>query len=175
MLLDTIKRHDPKGTIRIVSIDRLRVEGKPIPPQIHSVPALMILPSKEMIFGKQVFDYLLLPGSGKLLAPAPTQPNDASPNDTTDPDQPSAFSLGMGNDAFALIEGEGAFSDRGYAWTPIEENPNTGVDPLLLQEESRTKKSLPDMDSIMQQRELDLRGEINLNVNQLNIPTSTRL
>ncbi len=174
MLLDTIKRHDPQGTIKVVSIDRLRAEGKQVPAQIHSVPALMILPSREMMFGKKVFDYLLLPGSGKLLAPAPTPPNSGS-TDASEPDQPSAFALGAGTDAFSMIDSEDAFSDRAYSWTPIQENHETGVDPLLLQEESRTKKSLPDMDAIMQQRELDLRGEINLNVKQLSPPTSTRV
>lgn len=66
-LLEEIKRKDVRGQVRLVSIEALRAGGRALPPNIHSVPALLTLPDKNMMFGRPVFDYLFLPGSGKLL------------------------------------------------------------------------------------------------------------
>ena len=51
ILLDTVKRHDKNKKIKLVSIDYLRSINKNIDSRIHSVPALMFIPSKELIFG----------------------------------------------------------------------------------------------------------------------------
>ena len=63
VLLDTIKRHDTKKSIKLVIIDAIidKIKHK-----ITAVPALMFLPSKEVIYGKAVFDYLLLPNFRQL-------------------------------------------------------------------------------------------------------------
>jgi hypothetical protein len=66
--LETIQKHDKNKTVKTVSIDTLRSMQKPIDPKIHSVPALLLLNTKEYIFGKAVFDYLLLPNRGILFA-----------------------------------------------------------------------------------------------------------
>jgi hypothetical protein len=68
MLKETISTYDSNNElIKLVCIDVLRKKGQNIPSQIKSVPALFKIPNKEIIFGKDVFDYLLLPGSGILL------------------------------------------------------------------------------------------------------------
>ena len=59
MLLEHIKRYDKEKIIKLVSIDDLRNQNINIESKIHSVPAFMILPSKEILFGKAVFDHLL--------------------------------------------------------------------------------------------------------------------
>jgi len=66
MLIDNIKRYDVDKKIKLVSIDELLAKNINIEDKIHSVPAFMILPSKELLFGKEVFDHLLLPGRGLL-------------------------------------------------------------------------------------------------------------
>jgi len=53
VLLDTIKRHDTKKTIKLVCIDTLI---SIIKNKITNVPALMFLPTKEIIYGKAVFE-----------------------------------------------------------------------------------------------------------------------
>ena len=68
MLLEHIKRYDKEKIIKLVSIDELRNQNYNIESKIHSVPAFMILPSKELLFGKAVFDHLLLPGRGILCS-----------------------------------------------------------------------------------------------------------
>ena len=73
MLLEHIKRYDKDKVIKLVSIDDLRNKNINIESKIHSVPAFMILPSKELLFGKSVFDHLLLPGRGILCSTQSTR------------------------------------------------------------------------------------------------------
>ena len=73
MLLEHIKRYDKEKVIKLVSIDDLRNKNINIESKIHSVPAFMILPSKELLFGKSVFDHLLLPGRGILCSTQSTR------------------------------------------------------------------------------------------------------
>jgi hypothetical protein len=51
---------DKNNVIKLVSIDTLRYLKKPIDKRIHSVPALYLLDTKKILFGKEVFDYLIL-------------------------------------------------------------------------------------------------------------------
>jgi hypothetical protein len=187
MLLDTVKRHDPKGMIKLACIETLRASGKRIPPQIHSVPALVLLPNKGVLYGKNVFDYLLLPGSGKLLvtvdAPQPKNPSEeGQPGPSPQvPRDPGAYSM-WGNslsDNFAMIddshpENTHGVDDRSYAWAAIEDPASASVYPdAPLQEETRSKKALPDLDSIVAHRAMDLK-QSDINSSQLPPPSFTR-
>lgn len=180
MLLDTIKRHDTKSLIKLVCIESLALAGRKVPPQIHSVPAMM-LDNKSLMFGKQVFDYLLLPGRGILLtqAPTPAAAPSGEPQSQVDDGGPQAYSLGsMHSDQFSMIEGEptnGLF-DKSYVWTSIHESPASmnQADNMPLQEETRSKKELPDINAIREQRQLELQQENHLNISALPPPTSTR-
>lgn len=67
MLLDSVQRMDAKGVVKKVCIDTLRQTHPGLYKQLNAVPALMLLPSREILYGKQVFDYLLLPSRGKLV------------------------------------------------------------------------------------------------------------
>jgi hypothetical protein len=69
MLLETIQRADAAGKIvKLISVEALRAAGKLIPPAVHSVPAMMLMPSKRWLYGKAVFDHLLMPGRGALVS-----------------------------------------------------------------------------------------------------------
>ena len=134
ILIDTIKRYDKKKSIKIVSIDLMKKMNKPINEKIHSVPALLFLPSKELIFGKEVFDYLLLPNRGYLFN------NNSTRTDKTDnssinapiplniienPEEPNPFTLGrISSDNFSDISVDDNNSsilsnDKVYNWTLI--------------------------------------------------------
>jgi hypothetical protein len=100
VLLDTIKRHDTKKSIKLVSIDGI---VKKINHKIKGVPALMFIPSKEIIYGKAVFDYLLLPNRGYLFTNSSTRAKQETQSSITSPiplnksdksDEPMSFSLG---------------------------------------------------------------------------------
>ena len=99
VLLDAIKRHDTKKTIKLVVIDNI---VNKISHKIKAVPALMFMPSKDIIYGKAVFDYLLLPNRGYLFSNNNTRDKQetssiTSPiplNTQVSPDEPMAFTLG---------------------------------------------------------------------------------
>jgi len=70
MLLESEKRYDGKGLVRLYNLD-----VHPRPPQITSVPSMLLMPSKQLLIGKAVFDYLLLPSRGVLVSgTAPAAP-----------------------------------------------------------------------------------------------------
>ena len=145
MLLEHIKRYDKEKVIKLVSIDDLRNKNMNIESKIHSVPAFMILPSKELLFGKSVFDHLLLPGRGILCSTQSTRldkntgsgsggagssDSDVIPltNTKTDnEDEPIAFTLNSASfsDNFSIIEDETKESnDKNYRWDFITNDSN---------------------------------------------------
>lgn len=174
MLLEHIKRYDKDKKIKIVSIDQLRSKNINIDSKIHSIPALMLLPSKEVLFGKSVFDYLLLPGRGILCGEQNTRSDKGVlKTDTYEKDQneknndePSAFSLsGFSlSDNFSNIdETTDAVKDKNYNWDYISnDNINEKIsannlsNENLLNNNTETKKKLPSLEELMQQREKDI-------------------
>ena len=146
MLLEHIKRYDKEKTIKLVSIDDLRNKNMNIESKIHSVPAFMILPSKELLFGKAVFDYLLLPGRGILCTTQSTR-IDRTNSENTGSDsggvngdniiplanvnaidgEPLAFTLNSSSfsDNFSIIEDETKeLNDKNYKWDFITNDNN---------------------------------------------------
>jgi hypothetical protein len=185
MLLDTIQRLQAKS-ISLVSIDALRASGKRVPPQIHSVPALMIMPSKQIIFGKQVFDYLLLPGKGLLTSgigkPQQQQGFSKQQSQQDIPQEPQAFTMNITNsssDNFAFIEDDTANSHRNYTWTHLDEQQNTtntqnvsiNTETTTLQTGTRIKKEVLDIEEFKAKRAEDLNLVVNPNVSDPPITT----
>lgn len=177
MLLDTIERNDTQKQVRLVCIEVLRSKGEPIP--VQNVPTLITLPERHTLTGKAVFDYLLLPGKGKLLiqvqnnnGPAPKlQPTDAS-TDAFGDINPSAFSFstsGFG-DTFTDINHEGStidsgLDDRSYQWTKITDQETTAVSVSnFTPEETRAKKPQMDLETYKMQRDMDLQLDVNPNM-----------
>ena len=153
MLLEHIKRYDKEKVIKLVSIDDFRNKNINIESKIHSVPAFMILPSKELLFGKAVFDHLLLPGRGILCSTQSTRldkvisgENDMIPLANTgngtlgsagtgtgtasgdsSSSEPLAFTLNTASfsDNFSIIEDETKeLSDKNYNWDFITNDNN---------------------------------------------------
>ena len=170
VLLETISRHDKDKKIKTVSIDLLRTLKKPIDPKIQSVPALLLVNTKEYLFGKAVFDYLLLPNRGVLFSGQSSREDkkEASgfnqlPGDVNTPnnDEPLAFSLGtITSDSFSAIdENDQSLSSNNYSWDIINESANSTISQESMQkyqnEEGNSKKNLPTMEDIMKQRASD--------------------
>ena len=136
VLLDTIKRHDTKKTIKLVVIDAIinKINHK-----IKAVPALMFMPSKEIIYGKAVFDYLLLPNRGYLFTSNSSRDKQETSSITSPiplnikekPDEPAAFTLGaISSDNFSDISDDNINSmnindDKLYKWGFVDESYNT--------------------------------------------------
>lgn len=144
MLLEHIKRYDNDKIIKLVCIDDVRTTNSNISSKIPSVPALMMMPSKEIFFGKQAFDILLLPPRGILCKGTNSTKADKKILDTTShsgmsekntisgensndnsDNEPFCFSLNVSSkysDNFSLIEDENAINnDRSYKWNIISE------------------------------------------------------
>lgn len=183
MLRETIKRYDPGNTIiKFVSIDALRLRGKSVPAQVHSVPALY-LPTKQILYGKDVFDYLLLPGTGKLLEQPQKKESEQSGTGVII-SEPASFAFSGSSsysDSFANFDdndGSGGFTDKNYAWSSFDVNdmPKEMISdaPVSLQEETRSsKKGLVDLDSYRIQRDLELQQN-DLNTSPLPPPSTSR-
>jgi hypothetical protein len=171
MLLEHIKRYDKEKTIKLVSIDDLRNKNMNIESKIHSVPAFMILPSKELLFGKAVFDYLLLPGRGILCSTQSTR-IDRTNSENTGGDsggvnsdniipnadvnaingEPLAFTLNSSSfsDNFSIIEDESKeLNDKNYKWDFItnDSNISDGI-PINSNKDETSMKSDKNMQSI---------------------------
>jgi len=149
MLLETIQRADAAGKIvKLISVEALRAAGKAIPPAVHSVPAMMLMPSKRWLYGKMVFDHLLMPGRGALVGGAssgadmgaPGGAGEVAPGSRESPaaaaaaggalsGEPASFGFGNGlSDSFAPIENTQSavamdlgLDDRAYIWSSVSE------------------------------------------------------
>lgn len=171
LLIDNIKRYDAMKHFKLINVEQYMANGYKMPPQIHSVPAIMFTETKTVIFGKQVFDYLLLPKKGFLLnlvspavtgssgeASASAPPSAIGSAATTT--EPMSFNLhaGVGSDTFSFIDettGTGT-DERPTSWCGIDEQ-------LVIQtpEDSSSgeggKKKMPDIATLRSQRELDIQ------------------
>ncbi len=165
VLLDTIKRHDSKKTIKMVCIDTKINILKDI---IKNVPALMFLPTKEIIYGKAVFDYLLLPNRGYLFTSKSGRNNkeDTSPSSLSSPiplnekkidDDPEAFSLGsIYADNFSSIDENNVINNKVYNWDYIDnDNRNINIEREFKEKSSETNsnKKLPSIEELTKERE----------------------
>lgn len=140
VLLDTIKRFDKNNTIKLLSIDTLRSLKKPIDPRIHSVPALFLLDTKKYMFGKEVFDYLIL--KNKLSFAGETTRNNKKLKDNLNgaiqggdsqmqTGLPQAFSLGaISAETFSSFNDQNSMiNDKNYKWDIITNECNTIMPP----------------------------------------------
>ena len=180
MLLEHIKRYDKEKIIKLVSIDDLRNQNYNIESKIHSVPAFMILPSKELLFGKAVFDHLLLPGRGILCGSQNTRmdktgiggsstttggtvENDVIPlaNSNTNSDTeegPLAFTLNTASfsDKFSIIEDETmVLNDKNYNWDLItnDNNISDGIPNMNNNDDTKNNKNIQSMEELIKLRE----------------------
>jgi len=171
ILLETIKKHDTKKTIKLVCIDsKINI----LKNKITNVPALMFIPSKEIIYGKAVFDYLLLPNRGYLFTNNNTREKTNTTNSDNSsinspiplnkeiiPDEPSAFSLGsVLTDNFSNIDDDNINSmninnDKIYKWDLVDTNNNTNN----LEEEYKAmaaksdSRKLPSLEELTKERD----------------------
>ncbi len=180
ILLETIDKHDKNNIVRKISIDSLRKEYN-IEKLIHSVPALISkidtdkINKDDILFGKQVFDYLLLPNRGVLF----TQDNNTrlnkeqkdsreniNMNDNLEDNGPSAFSLGSSlSDKFSLIDesDDNILKDKMYNWDVIRDDNDiekivdnsSSINPISSTNQNNELK-LPSIEELLNKRNQDI-------------------
>ena len=169
MLLDNIIRYDNNKIIKLVPIDELKKQNVSIESKISSVPALMLLPSKEILFGKELFDHLLLPGRGILCSGQSTRidKNNIDINNDNikqlehniDDDKVVAFGLNNNklSDSFStLLEDEQIRNDKNYDWDFItnDKNMSDGISNInIISDDNGKKGKLPSIEEIMKTRD----------------------
>ena len=194
MLLQTIERPDSQKMVKLVCIEALR---SPLP-QIHSVPALVTLPERQLLFGKAVFDYLLLPRSGKLIV-------GNSGGGGNNQQMGMGMGQGMGNSSMGQVNGMGQgqnnprepapfiaqagggksmgnfasledmpdlLGNGGGGYTPLDDFSEPNID-MNTNVEVRQKKQLPDLSKYQEQRSQEL-NQTDLNVRTLPPPIASR-
>ncbi len=171
MLLENVNRYDKNKSIKVVPIEELKKQNINIESKIHSVPAFMILPSKELLFGKDVFDYLLLPGRGILCSVQNTRldknivdnvnaiDNNIKINEQNNND-PLAFALNCNklSDNFSAIEDDDTTirDDKNYGWDFIsnDKNISDGISNVNINYDDVGKKSkMPSIEELMKERD----------------------
>ena len=174
MLLETVKRHDTNSIVKLSCIENIKTQYGKVPAQITHVPALMILPQKKLLFGKEVFDYLLLPNQGKLMIQQPptSDKKNIATNSNEVAEGPIAFSIGSGySDSFSMIDSykfdqQELLDDRVYNWTllndteassPSQPQPQPLPESDIIQEESTRKRKEIDLDAYKMERDLALK------------------
>ena len=168
MLLENVNRYDKNKMIKLVPIDELKKQNINIESKIHSVPPFMILPSKELLFGKDVFDYLLLPGRGILCGVQNTRldknitdsvENNIKPMEQNTDNEPSAFALNSNklSDNFSTIDEDNKIrDDKNYGWDFIsnDKNISDGVSNVNINTDDSGKKSkMPSIEELMKERD----------------------
>ena len=179
VLLETIKKHDTKKTIKLVVIDSI---VNKISHKIKAVPALMFLDTKEIIYGKAVFDFLLLPNRGYLFSSNSSREkldsnkiinnNNNNNNNNEKEIEPMSFSLGaISSESITDITDDDINSlnlneDKIYKWGLINDNsdntPNSQSSSSSSSSSINTKndssenskKNLPSIDELQKQRDL---------------------
>ena len=160
LLIDNIKRYDAIHHFKLINVEQYISAGHVIPNQIHSVPALMFKDSRNIIFGKQVFDFLLLPNKGFLLNQKKEKDKDTPSVSIT---EPSSFSLysGIGcGDNFGFIDETQGDEQKGYQWAGIDDKiciPTPEDSTINMEKDEKNRKNMPDIASLRSQRELDLQ------------------
>ena len=173
MLLDNVTRYDKEKKIKLVPIDELKKQNINVEKKIHTKPAFMILPSKELLFGKDVFDYLLLPGRGILCNSQNTRldknitDNKSVIDSSIKPmeninneNDPSAFALNSSklSDNFSTIEdneGNTICNDKNYNWDFINNDKNItdGISNININYDDNKKSSMPSIEQLMKERD----------------------
>lgn len=166
LLIDNIKRYDAMKYFKLINVEQYMGNGYKMPAQIHSVPAIMFIPTKNVLFGKQVFDYLLLPKKGFLLNLSSTNNSTGEPSNKTAPhaivgNEPISFSLnsGVGSETFSFINDTTEMDQKPYNWCGLNEEISiyTPEDTFGGDTDENGKKKIPDIAAFRSQREMDIQ------------------
>lgn len=170
-ILEEIKRRNATGRVKMASIDKMKALKYALPPFVSSVPALYLTDTKQVLYGKNVFDHFFLPGRGILLqsggtvasAGASVAQGTVAPNVVSDALQngePMPFSLGGGlSEGFGAIENESTTPNpyTAYGWSVITEEGEAPKPELTMaSEETRTRKESLDLDGFKANRDSEL-------------------
>tara|TARA_B110000858_G_C17801809_1_gene475701 strand:- start:300 stop:896 length:597 start_codon:yes stop_codon:yes gene_type:complete len=184
ILLEAISKHDKNNIVQIISVEAMVNNNYDMSKLIHSVPALILpkenkINSDEILYGKQVFDHLLLPNRGVLFTQdnntrlnkeiKDSQENTVFKEELEGENEPSAFTLGSSmSDNFSLLDdnSDNLLKDKNYSWDLLTNSDNnienaefdiatSALNPISSVND-KSDKNLPSLEELMNKRQQDI-------------------
>lgn len=150
MLIETLKTLDKQKQVKLVSVDYLKSNQIIFDARITHVPAMLLPDFNKIIFGKEVFDHLLLPGKGVLLKPNNTTQS------TVDLSEPSGIDSYISQSYENIDENDNYLTGPVTIWENLDTPTNViqpDVKPIGNTDTEKSHKQLPSLAEIQKMRE----------------------
>ena len=155
MLLETLKSLDKNKQIKLISVDYIKSNNIIIDPRITHIPAMLLPDVNKIIFGKEVFDYLLLPGKGILLKAQPTQT--VQNNQETNLTEPQSIDSYMSQSYENLDVNDNYLTGPVKIWESLDSKTSSQLQTngkvINNNDTLKTNKELPSLAEIQKMRE----------------------
>lgn len=151
MLIETLKTLDKHKIIKLISIDYLKSNQIIFDHRITHVPAMLLPDINKILFGKDVFDHLLLPGKGILLNTSNTNPSNPS-----DPSDPSGIDSFISQSYENIDETDQYLTGPVTIWEKLDEKTEKieiNNKPIGNIDTEKSHKQLPSLAEIQKMRE----------------------
>ena len=152
MLIETLKTLDKQKQVKLVSVDYLKSNQIIFDARITHVPAMLLPDFNKIIFGKEVFDHLLLPGKGVLLKPS----NNTNTQSTVDLSEPSGLDSYISQSYENIDENDNYLTGPVTIWESLDTPTNViqpDVKPIGNTDTEKSHKQLPSLAEIQKMRE----------------------
>ena len=127
MLIETLKTLDKQKQVKLISVDYLKSNQIIFDARITHVPAMLLPDFNKIIFGKEVFDHLLLPGKGVLLKPSNT-----TTQSTVDSSEPSGLDSYISQSYENIDENDNYLTGPVTIWENLDEKTNVTQHQVVL-------------------------------------------
>lgn len=172
MLINQLDQYGVKKHFKVVNVEKILSKGLKLPESITVVPSLMLMPQKNVLSGKQLFDYLLLPNKGLVFLldkQALSQKSETDKGNTSNElNGPSAFGFksNCSGDLFSFIEEDSPESDphKQYNWSNLQDEGIILTNEMMSASTAEAlsgNKSTPDLSKLQSDRAMDLQNYLN--------------
>ena len=152
ILIETLKTLDKQKQVKLVSVDYLKSNQIIFDARITHVPAMLLPDFNKIIFGKEVFDHLLLPGKGVLLKPS----NNTNTQSTVDLSEPFGLDSYISQSYENIDENDNYLTGPVTIWENLDTPTNViqpDVKPIGNTDTEKSHKQLPSLAEIQKMRE----------------------
>tara|TARA_B110001450_G_scaffold67767_1_gene63955 strand:- start:2654 stop:3142 length:489 start_codon:yes stop_codon:yes gene_type:complete len=158
MLIETLKTLDKQKIIKLISIDYLKSNQIIFDHRITHVPAILLPDVNKILFGKDVFDHLLLPGKGVLLNPNITSntSNTSNTSEITDLSEPSGIDSFISQSYENIDDTDNYLTGPVTIWEKLDgktEEIQINTKPIGNTDTEKSHKQLPSLAEIQKMRE----------------------
>lgn len=153
MLIETLKTLDKQKLVKLISVDYLKSNQIIFDARITHVPAMLLPDFNKIIFGKEVFDHLLLPGKGVLLKPSNTTTQSTSVLDSS---EPSGLNSYISQSYENIDENDNYLTGPVTIWENLDTQTNViqpDIKPIGNTDTEKSHKQLPSLAEIQKMRE----------------------